>query len=305
MWQNGSWRLAKTGDEAAIRAFSEPLEAFATSFSYRAFGEHGTLARFSDKGGLYVHTEHESGSIIDMAVLLTENGTAFPVMATTFDTSGPEAIETVSQLLHSRTVRNYHPSACLGAADHVAALEAGLHWKPELFIAYDAMSMPAGNSPPKDTPLQKPRNGASLDKVEYWRATQEDLDSLYPIAAAYERSEVITRLHVFDPAACRASQAKSLKRQTVYMAAIHSRVVARAQTNARGVSHDQIGGVYVDPEFRGMGIGKGVVAALLSDIAGRGRGAALFVKKSNDIARNLYTSMGFKIACDYRVSYFI
>ncbi len=305
MWQYGSWRSAEAGDEAAIRSFSEPLEAFSSSFSYRAFNEHGILARMHGNGGLYLHREHESGGTIDMAVLFTENGTAFPVMATSFDKGGPEAVEIVGQLLHSRTVRSYHPSACLGAADHVAALETGLRWKPELSIEYDAMSLGVVNNLSRTAQFQKPRSGESQNRVEYWRATPEDLESLYPIAAAYERSEVITRLHVFDPAACRASQARSLKRQIVYMATIHSRVVARAQTNARGITHDQIGGVFVDPDFRGMGIGKGIVSALLADIASRGCGAALFVKKTNDIARNLYASIGFKVARDYRVSYFI
>jgi len=301
MRSQASWRIAIESDTESIRSFSEPREAYATSFSYRAIGEHGQLSQKNGKGGLYLHEGQESGNPIDMAVLFTENGTTFPVMANGYDKGGADAIELVSQLLHSRTARNYHPSACLGARDHVVALEAGLRWKPELFIDYDAMSMD------KVSVLQGMQSGmvATQGLARYWRATPEDLEALYPIAAAYERSEVITRLHVFDTAACRATQAKSLKRQVVYMATVHDRVVARAQTNARGVSHDQIGGVFVEPEFRGMGIGKGVVAALLSDIAGRGRGAALFVKKTNSVARKLYESMGFRFARDYRVSYFI
>jgi len=114
----------------------------------------------------------------------------------------------------------------------------------------------------------------------------------------------MTAMHAFDPAACRATQAKNLKTQLVYLATVHGRVVARAQTNARGWVFDQIGGIFVDPEFRGLGLGRGVVDALVSDLAVRGRGVSLFVKKINSVARSLYLSMGFCISRDYRVSYF-
>ena len=62
--------------------------------------------------------------------------------------------------------------------------------------------------------------------------------------------------------------------------------------------------MFVEPEYRGMGIGRGVMDALMADIASRGRSASLFVKKSNAVARSLYLSMGFSAARDYRISYF-
>jgi predicted GNAT family acetyltransferase len=198
----------------------------------------------------------------------------------------------------SRIVRAYKPSACLGAADHVAALIKALRWKSALDIPYDAMRLGR-------TAMAIGQSGGVETRVVYRRALPSDLDALLPLAAEYERAEVLTRLHAFDTAACRASQAKSITRMTVFLAETGGRVVARAQTNALGFSTEQVGGVFVDPAYRGRGIGRGIMTALADDIVARGKDVSLFVKKSNLVARSLYLSMGFEIVRDYRVSYFL
>jgi L-amino acid N-acyltransferase YncA len=287
------------GDEAALRTMVEPREAYATGFSYRAVDDKGKLERIHrGAGGIYVLERAPPPGGFAMAVMLSASGTAFPVLAEEFDPGGSAAVHALEGLRCSRTARRFQPAACLGATAHVEAIEAAMSWRPDLEVDYDAMSLS-----PADW---KPRRHVAVSNgvVEYRRATLADLDGLCPIAAEYERIEVITKLHVFDPKSCRATQAKSLARQVVYLATVSGRIVARAQTNARGWSHDQVGGVFVEPERRGMGIGRGVMDALMADIASRGRSASLFVKKSNAVARALYLSMGFTAARDYRISYF-
>ena len=287
------------GDEAALRAVVEPREAYATGFSYRAVDDNGQLEHIHrGSGGIYVMERNIQPGSFAMAVLLAASGTAFPVLADGFDSGGSAAVHALEGLGRSRTARNYRPAACLGATDHVEALEAALGWQPELEVDYDAMFLSPADWKPGQSGM------ASSGPAEFRRATLADLDGLCPIAAEYERVEVITRLHVFDPQSCRAAQARSLARQLVYLATVSGRIVARAQTNARGWSHDQVGGVFVEPEFRGIGIGRGVMDALMADIASRGRTASLFVKKTNAVARSLYLSMGFTKARDYRISYF-
>ncbi|OHD22355.1 MAG: hypothetical protein A2Y38_15770 [Spirochaetes bacterium GWB1_59_5] len=249
------------------------------------------------RGGIFLYGEADASKSLGMAVLLTATGTAFPVLAEQFDGGGSSAVSALQGLRASRTVRAWRPAACIGASDHVGALETALRWKPALAVEYDAMSLPPGG-------YGRSGKTAVLGVAEYRRAIPADLDALYPLAAAYEKSEVITAMHAFDPAACRTTQAKNLRTQVVYLAAVHGRVVARAQTNARGWAFDQIGGIFVDPEFRGMGLGRGVVDALVSELVARGRGVSLFVKKTNAVARSLYLSMGFSRSRDYRVSYF-
>jgi predicted GNAT family acetyltransferase len=225
--------------------------------------------------------------------MLSASGTAFPVLD-----DGVTATPVPDGLRASRVARAYRPSACLGAADHVSALVAALRWKPAIEIPYDAMSLEraAEAATPK---MQAPAG------IVYRRAKPSDLDALYPLAAEYERSEVLTRLHAFDPLACRASQARSIAKLTVYVAEYGGRIVARAQTNAVGFSFEQVGGVFVDPASRGKGLGRGVMEALVSDINSRGRNVSLFVKTGNAAARALYLSLGFSVVREYRVSYFI
>jgi ribosomal protein S18 acetylase RimI-like enzyme len=250
------------------------------------------------KGGLFVYgrrgPEGQAGPL-EMAVLLSSSGTAFPVLSEARETDGPGTAKAIEALARTRIGRAYKPAACVGASSQVAALERSMRWSPEIDIEYDAMCLPFRARAARLT---------VSGIAEYRRARPDDLDSLLPIAGAYEKAEVMTALHAFDPDACRAAQAKSLRTHTVYLAAVRGRVVARAQTNARGWSYEQIGGVYVEPEYRGLGIGRGVVEALVADIASRGRGSSLFVKKANAVARSMYVSMGFMQVRDYRVSYF-
>jgi len=256
------------------------------------------------RGGIFLYDDAGKPGSLQMVVLLSSSGSAFPVLSGPYDDGGPDTMLALQGLRGSRTVRFWHPSACVGASEHVAALISALRWKEALAVEYDSMNIQPGTYGLSGTPdapgIRAPVSGIA----EYRRALPADLDALYPLAAAYEKAEVMTALHAFDPVACRATQAKNLKTQLVYLATMHGRVVARAQTNARGWAFDQIGGIFVDPEFRGLGLGRGVVDALVSDIAARGRGVSLFVKKSNDVARSLYLSMGFSVSRDYRVSYF-
>ena len=277
----------------------EPREAYATGFSYRALDDQGKLGRFRRGcGGIYVMERDSPPGSFAMAVMLCTSGTAFPVLSDGFDPGGSAAVQALEGFRGSKTARNYRPAACLGATDHVQALQTAMSWRPELEVEYDAMFLAPGGWEPRT-------HGTVTDgTAEFRRATLADLDALCPIAAEYERVEVITRLHVFDPRSCRAAQARSIARQVVYLATVRGRIVARAQTNARGWSHDQVGGVFVEPEYRGLGLGRGVMDALMADIASRGRTASLFVKKSNAVARSLYLSMGFTVARDYRISYF-
>ena len=245
-------------------------------------------------GGIYVFGEAERLSI---AVLLADNGSTFPVLSEPYASGDYDAVSTLRELNVQQGVHAYKPSACLGAASHVAALESAMEWTPTLDVEYDAMCL----DPTRRIHIPSP---APVDIARYRRATLADLDELYPLAAAYEKSEVMTSIHAFDPTSCRASQARSLSSHVVYLGIVRGHIVARAQTNARGWATDQIGGVYVKPEFRGLGLGRGVVSSLVSDIATRSRHVSLFVKKTNTVALSLYRSMGFNRVTDYRVSYF-
>jgi predicted GNAT family acetyltransferase len=96
----------------------------------------------------------------------------------------------------------------------------------------------------------------------------------------------------------------SLREELVYEAERDGVPVAKAATNARGFTVDQIGGVYTTPRERGKGIGGLVVTALLREVFAEKKGACLFVKKRNFPAIALYERLGFSYVTDYVISYY-
>ena len=79
--------------------------------------------------------------------------------------------------------------------------------------------------------------------------------------------------------------------------------MAKAGTNALTECWAQIGGVYTRPENRGQGLQKRLMAFLLARLSDQGRGACLFVKKSNASAGGLYRSLGFEERGDFTIVY--
>lgn len=285
------WRLARNSDVDRLSAFVIPRESWAASFSAKVFGllpgtAMTTLSMHRGFGpGLYVRC-NDTGPVLG-AVLFCRSGSVFPVLDDTNPTGS-----TLEELASMRASLVYRPGACIGPVDQVHRLEEAMRWNIALGISYYTM---VRNASP-----------VGLDLPYGYRVAKagiSDLESLMPVAIAYEREEVLTPIHRFNPIVCRASQERALKRQTVYAVWHGKNLVARAQTNAIGISCEQMGGVYVVPELRGKGLGRAVVAALVSDIAARGKACCLFVKQANSSAGNLYASMGFRTECEYRVDY--
>jgi predicted GNAT family acetyltransferase len=80
--------------------------------------------------------------------------------------------------------------------------------------------------------------------------------------------------------------------------------VAKAGTNARGFTTDQIGGVFTRPDLRHRGAARAVMTALLEHVRRDRRQACLFVKKDNAPAIRLYLGLGFDVRGEYRISYY-
>jgi len=137
------------------------------------------------------------------------------------------------------------------------------------------------------------------------RAYPADVDDLMYLQEAYEREEVLTSVHEFNRAACRASLLRALERQLVFVAEEDGVFVGKAGTNARGFRVDQVGGVYTLPERRSRGVAGALMAALLAQIEGSGKTASLFVKPCNAPALSLYRRLGFADIGDYRADYFL
>lgn len=193
---------------------------------------------------------------------------------------------------------SFPAASVIGMEEDVVRYEEALGLSPRASVAYRMMTKAAAD-PSIPDPSRIGYPGLSVH-----RAFPEDLDALLPLQEAYEREEVLTRIHAFNPAACKASLARALERQLVFAAKEGGVVIGKAGTNARGFSVDQIGGVYTLPARRGRGVASALMGALLAEIGGQGRVPALFVKPTNAAARVLYRALGFEDIGNYRADYF-
>mgnify|MGYP000855885461 CR=1 FL=1 len=129
-------------------------------------------------------------------------------------------------------------------------------------------------------------------------------EQVYPLQAAYEQEEVIPAHSTFHEAHCRLGLERILAEELLIFAEYGGVSAAKANTNARAYTCRQIGGVYVQPRFRGKGIGTYVVAKLVEQVQKEGCAVGLFVKKQNLPAIRVYEKLGFTPIGSYRINYY-
>jgi hypothetical protein len=131
-----------------------------------------------------------------------------------------------------------------------------------------------------------------------------DIDAIAPLQAAYEQEEVLPAGSTFSPAASRINIVNIIAKGLILAAELNGKLVGKINVNAVSYTKYQIGGVYVHPDFRGMGIARKMTAVFIASLMSRGKGISLFVKKSNLAACKLYKGLGFSIKGDYRITYY-
>ena len=133
------------------------------------------------------------------------------------------------------------------------------------------------------------------------RPEASDLDSVAALHAEYEKEEVISAASRFDKAVSRLNTERIFKTERMLVAELDGRLIGKINTNAVTYTRSQIGGVYVYPEYRGLGVARRMTGEFTASLAG---GVSLFVRRSNAIARSVYSRIGFAISGDYRISYY-
>jgi ribosomal protein S18 acetylase RimI-like enzyme len=187
--------------------------------------------------------------------------------------------------------------AVQGLRKEVQALEtafAELEFPTVDIIDYDLMAL--------DTEPANFRGGPP--GLSFRRPGVMDTDALFELQAAYEKEEILPRGSVFNPAVCRLNLQRILTEEQFLAAEIDGHLVGKINTSAHSFTRCQIGGVYVHPDYRGLGIARRMTAEFLRSLMAEGWGITLFVKKKNAAARAVYQSLGFRFLEDYRISYY-
>ena len=225
------------------------------------------------------------------ALMLHSRSSLFPVFSNKENIPLPD--------FFGRFLRKVNIYSVQGLSKDVKILEKGM--EDSGFIAadtidYDLMTL---NTSPPDACFENGPEGLILRPP-----LQGDKEELFQLHSAYEKEEVIPRHGFFNSTSSRKTLERLLSGEKMLIAVLGSKIAGKINTNAKSYSKYQIGGVYVLPEFRGLGIAKIMSAAFIRELLNSNMGVNLFVKKRNIAANKLYKRLGFSVMGDYRISYY-
>ncbi|MDR1971849.1 MAG: GNAT family N-acetyltransferase [Treponema sp.] len=256
------------------------------SYCVSACARFLNLARFGDRiWGLW----DSPGPL--SALLIYGKQTIFPVFNGLEEVSLPRPIQ--------RFLKGVPFHAVQGLQEDVLLLEEALRGQGRKSIdPIDYSLMALNRRPPAET-LRSGPSGLIVRAPD-----PRELETVLPLQTAYEREEVLPQGANFNPAVCRMNLEHIFEAQRILVAEWGGRIVAKANTSAFSFTRAQIGGVFVEPRCRGLGIGRRLCAALAETLTAEGWGLSLFVKKRNHSALAAYRAVGFKPIADYRISYY-
>ncbi|MCL2007045.1 MAG: GNAT family N-acetyltransferase [Treponema sp.] len=163
-------------------------------------------------------------------------------------------------------------------------------------IHYNLMSL--------DTAPARQALGAGPPSLVLRPPNPADKEELFALHSAYEKEEVLPPDASFNPASSLHNLERILGSERMLLAELEGKIVGKLNTNAVSFTRFQIGGVYVRPEYRGLGIATRMIAAFSSELLASGFGITLFSKSHNKAAKKAYLKAGFSVLTDYRISYF-
>jgi predicted GNAT family acetyltransferase len=135
-------------------------------------------------------------------------------------------------------------------------------------------------------------------------AREDESRHLFDIQKKYEIEEVLLPGNTFNASATIRHLKQTLREQVVLVAELDGVAVAKANTNARGVFYDQIGGVFTEKALRSCGVGTALMLRLCELVAKDHKSATLFVKEENGPAQKMYRNIGFAVESGFRISYY-
>ncbi|MDR2602658.1 MAG: GNAT family N-acetyltransferase [Spirochaetaceae bacterium] len=147
------------------------------------------------------------------------------------------------------------------------------------------------------------RETAQVEGLSLRVPSFSDMDELTPLQEAYQKEEVLCKPEDFNRRLCRLELSKIISGGRALIAEMNGKIIGKINTNAIAYKHCQIGGVYVAPEYRSLGVASRLTSEFTRYLLSEKSGASLFVKKSNAAAQRVYEKCGFNKISGYRISY--
>jgi GNAT superfamily N-acetyltransferase len=286
------WRRAGKRDLSQLLTFLLPQEWRAVPYTSRLRRLGKTAFPTALEASILVYKD---GSDIKGTMMLTSAGLLLPIF-----TFPRDQLQTIPLgLFPGWKDLAFRLYSVMGPIDEVGWLEGVLPLRARVSIDYHLMIQNRdlfANAHRKSFPYPP----GLVVRTAYPR----DLTALLPLQIRYELEEVVITRERYNEQVCRQNLKRSLRQQLVLMAELNGKVVAKAGTNARGFTVDQIGGVFTVEDVRNSGVAFRVMEELLRKIFAEKSTVCLFVKKNNLPALALYGKLGFRVADGYRISYF-
>ena len=275
-----SWQPAARKDSPAVLRFLLADEALCVPFTSRL--------RAGGRGSAVYCNVEEQGTVTD-CILFSSGGLLLPVL------SSPPARRQELAGLISRLRPSVH--SIMGITRCVEEAEGLVPVAPTRRIEYFLMTLAREGAHRLWTAPLAPG-------LRVRRAGPADASAILPLQEAYEKEEVLIDPAHFNEGVCLRSLVQSLREEVMFVLERDGQPVAKAATNARGYTVDQIGGVYTVAADRDKGFARVVMVALLREIFREKAAACLFVKKKNKPAISLYQGLGFQPVNEYTISYY-
>ena len=228
---------------------------------------------------------HTSEDTLDAALFFTDYGRVIPVLSSQFFFH-QEDVNYVSALA-GNTV--FLPTSVSGKSEAVDMfLERFSCGQRQQVVEHYIMELEPHRFNMPQGPVPQ--------KIKILRGSTRQLLPLFPLQKTYERQEVLLNPDSQDTMETFRWLRSILTNEICFYARRGFRYVSKANTNARGFDHIQVGGVFTVPRFRNQGYALHTVAALCRFIIEEEHKIpSLFVRSGNKNAIKLYKSLGFEI----------
>lgn len=161
-------------------------------------------------------------------------------------------------------------------------------------------------NPPDFCKIQKPKLPEKFEiSRQKSQISEEKFNNLLKLQSDYEKEEVLPNFIEFNIENTKSKLKINLKNQIILtLQNQNQEFISKAQTNAIGFKTFQLGGIFTPKEFRKNNYSFTLLYFFIKKILKIKKIPVLFVKNSNEKAKNLYKKLCFIEISEYFICYF-